>query len=49
MTTHNLKFNALPIQFYRSNFEVDTDSCDEWGCPSVVTEAEEQARLSNTW
>jgi hypothetical protein len=48
-TTYNLKFDTLSIKFYRPNLEVDTDRCDERGCPCIIAEAQQKAGFPDTW
>ncbi len=46
--THNLELDTFSIELNCPDLEVYADSGDEGGCPCVVAEAQEQARLPDT-
>jgi len=43
-----LELDAFTIEFDCAYFEVDTNRCDEGGCPGVVAKAEEETGLADT-
>jgi hypothetical protein len=49
MASYNLKFNALAIELYCADFEINSNSRDKGRCPSIVTEAQQKTGLADTW
>jgi hypothetical protein len=43
-----LQLDALAVEVYRADLEVDTDRSNEGGCETVFGKAEEAARLADT-
>jgi hypothetical protein len=47
--THYLQLDSLAIELNCADLEVNTNRCNEGWCPGVVTEAQQETRLSNTY
>jgi hypothetical protein len=47
--SYDLQLDALAIELYGPNFEVDSNSRDERRCPCIVTEAQQKTGLADTW
>jgi len=45
---YNLELDPLSIEFYCPDFEINADGGDERGGPSIVAEAEQEARFAHT-
>jgi len=44
----DLQLTTLVLQLHGANLEIDSDSCDETGVESIVSETKEQAALADT-